>query len=106
VSAPADYRVVIRLRRLGSKSESYYLNPDLIAAIESTPDTVLTLTTHTKLLVADSAEEVVAAIRTWRASVLSAALPKGRAPRGDAGLVLVRGAAGEPFHPEQTEETR
>ena len=58
------------------------------------------------LLVADSAEEVVAAIRTWRASVLGAALPKARAPRGDAGLVLVRGSAGEPHHPEQSEERR
>jgi uncharacterized protein YlzI (FlbEa/FlbD family) len=106
VSAPADYRVVIRLRRLGSKAESYYLNPDLIASIESTPDTVLTLTTHTKLLVADSAEEVVAAIRNWRASVLSAALPKARTPRGDAGLVLVRATAGEPQNPELKEERR
>ena len=106
MSAPADYRVVIRLRRLGSKSESYYLNPDLIASIESTPDTVLTLTTHTKLLVADSAEEVVAAIRTWRASVLSAALPKARAPRGDAGLVLLRGVTGEPQNLEPKEGRR
>jgi uncharacterized protein YlzI (FlbEa/FlbD family) len=85
---------VIRLRRLGH-SEAFYLNPDLIASIETTPDTVLTLTTHTKLLVADSAEEVVAAVRAWRASVLNAALPK-RAARSDAALVLVRGTAAEP----------
>jgi flagellar protein FlbD len=92
---------VIRLRRLGH-SEAFYLNPDLIASIESTPDTVLTLTTHTKLLVADSAEEVVAAVRAWRASVLDAALPKtARALRGDAGLTLVRGTAAEPATTEK-----
>jgi len=96
---------VIRLRRLGGKSEPFYLNPDLIASIESTPDTVLTLTTHTKLLVADSPEDVVAAVRTWRASVLNAALPKAaRAPRGELGLSLVRGTAAEPATPEKEDD--
>jgi flagellar protein FlbD len=96
---------VIRLRRLGGKSESFYLNPDLIASIESTPDTVLTLTTHTKLLVADSPEDVVAAVRAWRASVLNAALPKSaRGLRGDAGLTLVRGTAAEPATTEKEKD--
>ena len=96
---------MIRLRRLGH-SEAFYLNPDLIAAIESTPDTVLTLTTHTKLLVADSPEEVVAAVRAWRASVLNAALAKSRAPRGEAALTLVRGTAAEPAGTEREETKR
>jgi uncharacterized protein YlzI (FlbEa/FlbD family) len=86
---------VIRLRRLGSKAEAFYLNPDLILAIDATPDTLVTLTTHNKVLVADSPEDVVSAIREWRASILNAALPKGQR-RNDAGLTLVRGAAGEP----------
>jgi len=86
---------VIRLRRLGSKAEAFYLNPDLILAIEATPDTVVTLTTHTKVLVADSPEDVLNAIREWRASILNAALPKGQR-RNDVGLTLVRGAAGDP----------
>jgi uncharacterized protein YlzI (FlbEa/FlbD family) len=86
---------VIRLRRLGSKAEAFYLNPDLILAVEATPDTVVTLTTHNKVLVADSPEDVLNAIREWRASILNAALPKGQR-RNDAGLTLVRGAAGEP----------
>jgi uncharacterized protein YlzI (FlbEa/FlbD family) len=85
---------VIRLRRLGSKAEAFYLNPDLILAIEATPDTVVTLTTHTKVLVADSPEDVLNAVREWRASILAAALPKGQR-RNDAGLTLVRGTAGE-----------
>jgi uncharacterized protein YlzI (FlbEa/FlbD family) len=85
---------VIRLRRLGSKAEAFYLNPDLILAIEATPDTVVTLTTHTKVLVADSPEDVLNAIREWRASILNAALPKGQR-RNDAGLTLVRATSGE-----------
>lgn len=86
---------MIRLRRLGSKAEAFYLNPDLILAVEATPDTVVTLTTHNKVLVADSPEDVLNAIREWRASILNAALPKGQR-RNDAGLTLVRGATGEP----------
>jgi flagellar protein FlbD len=86
---------VIRLRRLGSKAEAFYLNPDLILAVEATPDTVVTLTTHNKVLVADSPEDVLNAIREWRASILNAALPKGQR-RNDVGLTLVRGAAGDP----------
>ena len=86
---------MIRLRRLGSKAEAFYLNPDLILAIEATPDTVVTLTTHNKVLVADSPEDVLNAIREWRASILNAVLPKGQR-RNDAGLTLVRGTAGDP----------
>ena len=85
---------MIRLRRLGSKAEAFYLNPDLIVAVEATPDTVVTLTTHTKILVADSPEDIAAAVRKWRASILAAALPASK-PRGDASLTLVRGTAGE-----------
>jgi flagellar protein FlbD len=97
---------VIRLRRLGHKTDVFYLNPDLIVSIESTPDTVVTLTTHTKLIVADSPEDVVAAVRAWRASVLNAALPTGRARRTDAQLTLVRGAAGEPAPSDREEKKR
>ncbi len=54
---------MIRLHRLSARAEVFYLNPDLIVAIDSTPDTVVTLTTHQKVLVADKAEDVVAAIQ-------------------------------------------
>jgi uncharacterized protein YlzI (FlbEa/FlbD family) len=86
---------VIRLRRLGSKAEAFYLNPDLIVAIDATPDTVVTLTTHTKVLVADSPEDVVAAVREWRSSILSAALPAAKR-RSDIPLTLVRATAADP----------
>jgi flagellar protein FlbD len=82
---------VIRLRRLGSKAEAFYLNPDLIVTVEATPDTIVTLTTHTKVLVADSPEDVVAAVREWRSSIISSALPHVKR-RSDVPLSVVRGA--------------
>ena len=66
---------MIRLHRLSARAEVFYLNPDLIVAIDSTPDTVVTLTTHQKVLVADSPEVVVAAVQDWRASILATAFP-------------------------------
>jgi flagellar protein FlbD len=86
---------VIRLRRLGSKAEAFFLNPDLIVSIEATPDTIVTLTTHTKVLVADRPEDVVAAVREWRSSIIAAALPHVKR-RSDVPLSVVRGSAGEP----------
>jgi len=85
---------VIRLHRLSARAESFYLNPDLIVAIDSTPDTVVTLTTHQKVLVADSAEVVVAAIQQWRASILATAFPTTPKRRSDAALSLVSATTG------------
>jgi uncharacterized protein YlzI (FlbEa/FlbD family) len=90
---------VIRLHRLGKPEETFFLNPDLVLAVESTPDTLLTLTTHTKLLVAESPEQVVEAIREWRSSILSHA--SRRAPRtAGAALALVRGTSGDYVDPK------
>jgi flagellar protein FlbD len=86
---------VIRLHHLSARAEEFFLNPDLIVAIDTTPDTVVTLTTHQKVLVKDSAEDVVAAIQAWRASILRASLPSGALRRSEAALTLVRGTAGE-----------
>jgi flagellar protein FlbD len=85
---------VIRLHHLSARAEEFFLNPDLIVAIDTTPDTVVTLTSHQKVLVKDSADDVVAAIQAWRASILRVALPSGSLRRGDAALTLVRGTAG------------
>ena len=95
---------MIRLHRLGHAEEDFHLNPDLIASIEATPDTVVTLTTHTKLIVSERPDEVVEAIRAWRASVLQVALPRGNRRRGDASLSLVRATAGNPWMPPKEEE--
>ena len=87
---------MIRLHRLSARAEVFYLNPDLIVAIDSTPDTVVTLSTHQKVLVSDSPETVVAAVQTWRASILANAFPAGhkRASRSEANLSLVMATRG------------
>ena len=46
------------------------LNPSLIERIERTPDTVLSLTTGTKYVVAESSDEVVERIVAFQASVI------------------------------------
>jgi flagellar protein FlbD len=67
---------MIRLHRLGGSEHEFDLNPDLVLTVESTPDTVLTLTTGTKLVVAESPDSVTAAIREWRVGILERALKR------------------------------
>ena len=49
--------------------QPFVLNSDLIEHIEATPDTVITMTNGQKLVVADSAEAVVAKIVAFRRSI-------------------------------------
>ena len=65
---------MIELTRFGSRREPLWLNPDLIATIEAHPDTVIALTTGTKVMVMESTEQVVDRVRAWRVSVLEQAL--------------------------------
>ncbi len=67
---------MIRLHRLGGSEHEFDLNPDLILTVESTPDTVLTLTTGTKLVVTESPDSVTAAVREWRVGILERALKR------------------------------
>jgi flagellar protein FlbD len=83
---------VIRLHKLGRDPQPFHLNPDLIIAVEAHPDTVVTLTTGSRLVVVETPEEVAAAVRQWRASVLDA---MSRVPRRANALHLVRGTAGD-----------
>jgi flagellar protein FlbD len=85
---------VIRLHRLGHRDEVFHLNPDLILFIESTPDTVLTLTTHSKLIVHETPQQVAGLIRDWRAGILEQAFPRIRR-RSDVPLALVGGTVGD-----------
>lgn len=55
---------MIEVTRLNGKS--YFLNCDLIKALEATPDTVITLTTGEKLLVREDAREVVERVTEFR----------------------------------------
>lgn len=91
---------MIRLHRLGHPDEVFHLNPDLIVAIESTPDTVLTLTSHSKVIVLERPEDVVAAVRAWRAGILEQAFPRIRR-RNEVPLALVRATSGEATHHDE-----
>ena len=63
---------MIHLHRLGHH-EDFLLNADLIATVEAHPDTVLTLTTGSKVNVVESPDDVAGAVLRWRANVLGAA---------------------------------
>ena len=75
---------MIVLHRLGHPDEPFHLNSDLIQSIEHTPDTVVTLTTAQKVVVAETPEQVVAAVRAWRVGVLAEALDRKPLPRRGA----------------------
>ena len=62
---------MIILNRLGGQQVA--VNPDLIERAEPTPDTVITMVDGHKILVSESVEAIVAAVRTWRASVAAEA---------------------------------
>jgi len=64
---------MINVKRLNHSS--LILNCDLIEHIESSPDTVLTLTNGQKITVQETAAEVVERIRAWRRSLLSSEFP-------------------------------
>jgi flagellar protein FlbD len=69
---------MITLHRIGHIDEPFHLNPDLIVTVEANPDTVVTLTTGTKIVVAEPAQRVVDEIREYRVAVLSGALSRRR----------------------------
>lgn len=52
------------------------LNSDLIEEIETTPDTVISLTTGQKIMVLESTEEIVERIRRYRQSILAGFPPE------------------------------
>jgi flagellar protein FlbD len=58
---------VIAVRRLNG--EELFINPHLIETIEATPDTVIVLTTGKRLVVKDSASEVVDGIIKYRRTI-------------------------------------
>jgi flagellar protein FlbD len=64
---------MIELHRLGAPG-AFHLNPDLVVFVEANPDTTIRLTTGAKVVVSESVEAVVAAVRSWRASVMAGAL--------------------------------
>jgi flagellar protein FlbD len=67
-------RSVISLHRLSPRREPFHLNPDLIATVEACPDTVVSLTTGSRVVVIETPAAVVDSIRAWRAGILADAL--------------------------------
>ena len=68
---------MIVLHRLGHEGGELSLNPDLIVTVEAHPDSVITLSTGTKMVVAETPEEIIAAVRRWRVEILASALKPG-----------------------------
>lgn len=65
---------MIVLHRLGHDAEPFHLNPDMILTVEALPDTVVTLTSGAKIVVAEAPERVADEVRDYRSGVLAAAL--------------------------------
>jgi flagellar protein FlbD len=71
---------MITLNRLGHSDEPFQLNVDMIVTIESTPDTVITLATGAKVVVAETPEQVAQAVRDYRVDVMSEAFRRRATP--------------------------
>jgi uncharacterized protein YlzI (FlbEa/FlbD family) len=78
------------------RAEAFFLNPDLIVSVDSTPDTLVILTTHARVMVTEAPEDVVAAVHAWRSSILIAAMPTTARRRREAALTLVGATASAP----------
>jgi flagellar protein FlbD len=57
--------------------DKVYVNPSLMETVESTPDTMITLVNGKKLMVAESAEEVVGRFTDFAARVGRLLIPAG-----------------------------
>lgn len=81
---------IIRVHRLDGKE--FVVNADLIETVESTPDTVLSLVSGRKLVVAESVDEVIERVVAFnRSRALPARLePPAPSPAGRAGAVVTR----------------
>jgi flagellar protein FlbD len=92
-----DVHVMIRLTRLNNRP--LVVNSDLIKFIENAPDTVITLVTGEKIVVLESAQEVISRIveyRRWLRAPQVAAPPENSVAPPDPGA--------EPRRPEASEE--
>lgn len=60
---------MIKVSRLKSRDNEFVLNAELIETIEQTPDTVITLTSGKKLIVEESADEIVRKVMDYRRAI-------------------------------------
>jgi flagellar protein FlbD len=59
---------MIKVKKLNGKE--FVVNCELIQYLEETPDTVLTLTTGQKILVAETADEIIDKVIEYKAKIL------------------------------------
>lgn len=59
---------MIKLTRLNQ--EVFWVNPDLMEFMEATPDTIISLTTGKKIMVAETVEEVIQRVLEYRGRAL------------------------------------
>ncbi|HEV7641617.1 MAG TPA: flagellar FlbD family protein [Gaiellaceae bacterium] len=79
---------MIPLHRLTHPDEPVYLNPDLIVMVEATPDTVVMMSNQSRVVVAESVDELCEVVIAWRAKILARALADGP-PVGQARTLRV-----------------
>ncbi len=72
---------MIELHRLGHAAQAFLLNPDLIVTIEAHPDTHISLSNGTKIVVVESPEEVRESVRAWRVLLLTGSFEERRTVR-------------------------
>jgi flagellar protein FlbD len=61
--------MMIKLTRTSGKE--FVLNADLIEEVQETPDTVVTLTNGRKLLVKDSADDIIKKVVNYRQKIMA-----------------------------------
>lgn len=62
---------MIRLTRLSTRPSPVAVNAELIALVEELPDTVITLTTGDKVIVAEKLHEVIDRVVEYRGRILA-----------------------------------
>lgn len=61
-------QLMIKVKQLNGKE--LVVNAELISHIETTPNTVITLTTGNKIVVCDSADEIVEKVTVYKRSIV------------------------------------
>ena len=59
---------MVKLTKINN--QEFFINSDLMEFIESTPDTIISLTTGKKIIVKESAEEVIQKIIEYKSKAL------------------------------------
>ena len=72
-----DNRHMIWLHRVNQVP--FVLNAEMIVHMEVTPDTVIFLTDGQKIVVSESAEDVIDRVREYRRSIFQVLIPVGQA---------------------------